>query len=66
MGSKAWILVMFTMLACTLPVHALIISARRLRPDADSIARDSNKGRIKRPGLRDVRPMMRRLFRRRR
>ena len=31
MGSKAWVLVMFMMLASTLPVHALIISARRRR-----------------------------------
>lgn len=41
MGSKAWGLVMFTLLASALPVHALIISARRGRADVKArIARD--------------------------
>lgn len=64
MVAKAWGLVTFTMLASALPVHALIVSARRRRPDADMIARHPNRARVKRPGLRDVRLMMRRLFRR--
>jgi hypothetical protein len=62
MGFKAWGLVLFTILASTLPVHALIISARSRRDDADMDARDPDTGRIRRPGLRDVRPMMRRLL----
>lgn len=44
MGSKAWVLVMFTMLASTLPVHALIISARRRRGDFKAELARSERG----------------------
>ncbi len=41
MGSNAWVLVMFTLLASALPVHALIVTAHRRRADARArIARD--------------------------
>ena len=44
MGSKAWVLVMFTMLASTLPVHALIISALRRRGDIKADLARSERG----------------------
>ena len=51
MGSKAWGLVMFTLLASALPVHALIISARRRRSDVKAKA-----SRAKAPARQDEQP----------